>query len=317
MTPAVSVVFPVCDRLAYLQEALDSVLAQEFTDFELIAVLDGVGDAVRQAVTGRRDPRIRVVDLPVNMGLSNARNHGLKLARAPYIALMDSDDVALPHRLGTQHAWMQAHPETTVLGGGAIKLLEDGSRVPLRYPETDGRIKSLLLRVDGSIIDPASFYRTEFVRSHGIWYDVRLPRDQDHRFWVDMMRAGARFHGDREPVLLYRRHESNLTLDRSRVDIEKSQVREALLPLFFPTLTTQDHRVLVRGMAETVNMSVDECCHFITAVNQAAQEGRSFYGEDREALRELLARYRGRIHQAMRPTSAGPASPGAAAPAAT
>jgi glycosyltransferase involved in cell wall biosynthesis len=290
MTPAISVVFPVGDRLPFLEEALDSVLAQGFTDFELIAVLDGVGDAV----TRRRDDRVRIVDLPVNMGLSNARNTGLKLARAPYIALMDSDDVALPQRLATQHAWLEANPEVTVLGTSAIKL-QGEQRLSMHYPETDGQIKARLLRVDGVIIDPTSMYRTQFVRRAGIWYDSGLPRDQDHRFWVDMMRAGARFHALRDELLLYRRHDSNLTVDRTHVDIEKSRVREALLPLFFPELSGHDYRVLVKGMREKVEMTFDEACHFLTAINRALQEGRSFYGEDRTELRSLLAGLRLRV----------------------
>lgn len=297
MNPKISVVFPVGNRLEFLPEAIESVLAQTFTDFELIVVLDGVFPEVLACVESYRDERIRLVRMPLNLGVSNARNAALRSARAPYAALMDSDDVALPHRFATQHAWLEAHPELTVCASNAVKITDSGQRRPMLYPETDGMIKSRLLLVDSSMLNPTAMMRVDFIRRHRIEYDANLPRDQDHRFYTEMMRAGGSFYGIQQQLLLYRRHATNATKNLDAVDVEKTRVREVVLPAFFPELTGMEYRMLLKGMCIDSAMSFDEACLFVVALNKAAREGRSFYGEDRAELRRILGMYRQRVQK--------------------
>ncbi len=307
MNPKISVIFPVSDREAFLAQALESVLAQDFADFEVLAVLDGVSAPVQAIIDAYRDERIRVIRLPMRLGTSNARNAGLLAARAPYLALMDSDDVAMPHRFARQHAWMEAHPELTVCGSNSVKLMLDGRRVPMRYPETDGLIKARLLLVDSAILNPTAMFRTDFVLRHRLRYDANFPRDQDHRFYVEMMRHGASFYGLQEELLLYRRHPGNATQDRTTADEDKTRVREVLLPLYFPELTGQECRVLLKGLCQQVQMTLDEVCHFVAVVNKAAQETRVFKGEDRPELRRILGSFRQRALQSLGGAMAPPA----------
>ena len=99
-TPAISVVLPVYNAEAYVREAVQSILAQSFTDFELIIINDGSTDgsgAILRELAAR-DTRIVLVERP-NGGLVSALNEGLEMARADLIARMDADDVAMPERL--------------------------------------------------------------------------------------------------------------------------------------------------------------------------------------------------------------------------
>ena len=82
MQPRVSVIFPVHQREAFLQDAIDSVLSQTMPDFELLIIDDGAGPRVGKLLDDQTDPRIRLIRLPVNLGVSAARNAGLKAARA-------------------------------------------------------------------------------------------------------------------------------------------------------------------------------------------------------------------------------------------
>jgi len=302
MAPKISVIFPIGDRPAFLAEALESVLGQSFSDFELLVVLDGVSEPVQAIVESYRDERIRIIRLPLNLGVSTARNAAMLVARAPYMALMDSDDVALPQRLAQQHAWMQAHPEITVCGSNAVKLLEDGRRASMVYPQTDGIIKARLLLVDSAILNPTAMLRSDFVRQHDLRYDANFPRDQDHRFYVEMTRLGATFCVLPEELLLYRRHAGNVTRDLDGVDQEKTRVRELLLPLYFPDLSGEDYRVLLQGLCRRVDMTLEQACHFLVAVDKAMRETRSFRGEDRDELRSLLARFGQRVRQKIAPS---------------
>ena len=105
----VSVVIPAYNRERYLADAVDSVLAQTFTDFELLIVDDGSRDRTVEIAKSYRDPRIRLVRHERNRGVAAARNTGVAEARGAYVAFLDSDDVAYPDRLARQVAFLDAH----------------------------------------------------------------------------------------------------------------------------------------------------------------------------------------------------------------
>jgi glycosyltransferase involved in cell wall biosynthesis len=116
MAPRVTVFIPVYNRVAFVAEAIDSVLQQELADFELLVIDDGSTDGSVDVIRSFRDPRMRAVYHERNLGIPVTRNHGLDLARGNYIALLDSDDRARRRRLGVQADFLDAHPEIAVVG---------------------------------------------------------------------------------------------------------------------------------------------------------------------------------------------------------
>ena len=113
------------------------------------------------------------------------------------------------------------------------------------------------------------------------------------------MRRGATFYGLQEELLLYRRHAENVTRDSAGVDAEKTRVREVLLPVFFPELTGNEYQILLRGLCQDVQFTLEEACRFIVAIMKAMNETRSFKGEDRQELRRILALYHRRVLQSL------------------
>ncbi|HEY7173441.1 MAG TPA: glycosyltransferase family 2 protein, partial [Micromonosporaceae bacterium] len=101
-TPEISVVIPTFDRPALVMRAVRSVLAQTLDDIEVVVVVDGPDDATHSALATVADPRLRVVMLPDQGGAPNARNVGVREARAPWTAFLDDDDEWLPGKLATQ-----------------------------------------------------------------------------------------------------------------------------------------------------------------------------------------------------------------------
>lgn len=306
MTPLVSVVFPVGDREAYLREAVESILSQTLTQFEFLIVEDGVGVPVAKILDEFQDPRIRRIRLPIPMGIGTARNAALLAAKAPYLALMDSDDVALPHRLATQYEWMQSHPEVTVCGSNAIKVFSDGRRVNMRYPGTGALIMSRLLLVDSAIINPTAILRADFIRRHSLRYDAGFRRDEDYRFFVEILRHGGTFHNLPEQLLLYRRHAANITNDQTDFDKLKTTVRELLMSEFFPDLTAAEVRPLLKTFHQQMRMGLDEACLCLAALNHALKEDRSILGEDRAELKKILNHCRTRVVRMFQSTRPGP-----------
>ena len=290
--PKISIIFPVGNRKAYLREAIESILTQTFTDFELIMVADGIEPSVMSILESYHDERIHLIRLPINMGICAASNAALSAARAPYMALMDSDDVAQPHRLATQYEWMESHPQITVCASNAVKILEDGSRVAMKYPELDGVIKARLMIVDSAILNPTTIFRSEFVRRHRLKYDANFIRDGDHRFFVDMLRCGAVFHGLQEELLTYRRHFQNATNDMTGFDDYKTRIREMLAPVFFPELTGVETAALLAAFRSDFSGHPEDVHRSLAAVDKAMLEGRSLVGEDRAELNNILSAVR-------------------------
>lgn len=292
--PQISVILPVGEREAFLREAIQSILVQDFTDYELLIVTDGVSPSVMSIVKSFADPRVRIIKLPIAGGISAARNAGIAAAKAPLIALMDSDDVALPSRLRTQHAFMMANPDVTVCSSNAIKLLPDGTRGPMAYPLTDGQIKARLIIVDSSVLNPTAMFRRDFIVEHGILYDPSFRIDEDHRFYADMIIAGAKFQGLPEALLLYRRHHLNTTNNRDKADYFKNRVRMGIFPFYFPRLNGNEMRHLADAMSidQPVNINTGKSLY---ALDKALKEKNIYFGEDREEIQRILAAYRARL----------------------
>lgn len=145
--PKVTVFIPVYNREHYIGEAIESILAQNFPDFELLLVDDGSTDRSVEIMRSYGDARIRVVCNEHNLGIPQTRNRGLELARGPYIALLDSDDQACPGRLIKQVTFLDQHPDYVQVGG-RIKFMDKHGQ-PLkkkkRQPSTFEDIQAQLL----------------------------------------------------------------------------------------------------------------------------------------------------------------------------
>ncbi len=184
--PAVSVLMPVYDAGRFLTAALESILAQTFADFELIAIDDGSRDD-SSAVLARfaaRDPRIRVLSQE-NRGIVATLNRALELARAPLVARMDADDLSRPDRFAKQIAYLRQHPEVAAVSG-AMDVIDDGGAY-LRtdaFPTLPGAIESELIHRNCFCHAPV-MARTETLRSIG-GYRGRVQYAEDYDLWLRM-----------------------------------------------------------------------------------------------------------------------------------
>jgi hypothetical protein len=209
--PRVTVVIPVFNAEAYLAAALESVLGQTRSDLELIAVDDGSEDGSLEVLErfARSDRRIRVLTNDQNLGLSASRNRGWRLARTPYIAFLDADDVALPDRLARQLEFLDAHPSVAAVGGTVITIDGSGRRIStVRYPPGNRAIQSRLLQHWCPICQSALTMRRAALEAVG-GYRFRCVEDYDF-----LLRLSERFElaNLRETVLLYRLHPNQLSL---------------------------------------------------------------------------------------------------------
>ncbi|MFC1764328.1 glycosyltransferase family 2 protein [Planctomycetota bacterium] len=203
MSKAITVLMSVFNSQAYLAEAVESVLAQSWPDFEFLIFDDGSSDDSWKILQSYSDPRIQLVKNEKNIGLSATLNRGLVMIESPYIVRMDADDIARPHRLKQQFEFMETHPEVDVCGTWA-RYFGRESRT-WRPPEQDTAIRAKLL-MDCPLAHPSVMIRTSLLRKHGLRYSEESRYCQDYRLWADCAPFGN-FHNLPEVLLHYRLHE--------------------------------------------------------------------------------------------------------------
>ncbi|WP_293861370.1 glycosyltransferase family A protein [uncultured Alsobacter sp.] len=276
-TPLVSVLVPAFNAAPFLAEAIGSLLAQTLTDFELIVVNDGSTDETGAIARSFADPRIRVHDLPVNMGEAQAANLGLALARGRYLARLDADDIALPHRLAMQVAELDRRPDIEVLGSNMLVFPKPRSTTTV--PGTDAAIKATFMLAAGNLMNPTTCLRMDFVRRHGLRYDPMLRKGVDLAFWIACMRKGARFANLAEPLVRYRIHGGNLSRQAGSVN----GIVQDLAIAFFPDLPSSRARRLA-DLFVPRRLGWTDAIATVEAAALAKDHDRSVFGEDRPLL---------------------------------
>jgi glycosyltransferase involved in cell wall biosynthesis len=197
---------PVRDGERFVGEAVESVLGQTLADLELIVVDDGSTDSTPALLAGfaRADARVRVLTQAVG-GLTSALNAGCALVRAPLIARMDADDVALPDRLERQAAFLDAHPDVALLGGGIV-LVDEAGREFDREP---GRAAPDL-SVQNELVHGTVVMRADAFRALG---GYRLDQSEDYDLWLRFDER-HRVAALAEPVIRYRVHSGQFSVTK-------------------------------------------------------------------------------------------------------
>ncbi len=187
MQPKVSVVMSVYNAAPHLRDAVSSVLAQTFRDFELLIINDGSTDASGQILKEFTDPRIRIIEQE-NRGLVTSLNRGVRESKGEYIARMDADDICLPGRLHSQVTYLDAHPAIALLGAFVSTMDEDGNPLApvVRFPIQHQDIWQKLGRRPWVVCHPAVMYRRQVAMDIGL-YDPAFAHAEDVEFFARLM----------------------------------------------------------------------------------------------------------------------------------
>ena len=189
----ITVLLPVFNGGPYLRPAIESVLAQTLTDFELLVIDDGSTDGSLEVARSYGDPRLRVLENGSNLGLTASLNRGLRETRAPLIARQDADDLSARDRLARQAEAMGRRPELALLGTQADVIDARGRRTGFiaRSCAQDGIRWELLF--DNAFVHSSVMFRREVVFDEAGGYDEGLRYCQDFALWsVSFARTPSR-----------------------------------------------------------------------------------------------------------------------------
>ncbi len=204
--PLVSIIMPVYNCESFVADAIDSMLRQTLSDFELIIIDDHSLDNTRPVIESYRDRRIIFIQKEANSGLISSLNLGIATARGQYIARMDGDDISDGTRLEKQIAYFQEHPEVMICGT-ACRLL--GSDQLIQFPSDHDEIKMCLLEYC-PLIHPTVMFRKQFFTGHKLFYNKEFEWAEDYELWTRAVWLG-RLGNLPTPLLSYRLHPKQVT----------------------------------------------------------------------------------------------------------
>lgn len=211
-TPKISVIMPVYNTAKYLNEAINSILNQSFTDFEFIIIDDCSTDGSLEIIKSYKDERIILIQNEINKGYVFGLNYAISIAKGKYIARMDSDDISIHKRLKTQWDILESDKEM-ILCGSNIQIVNSSNVV--KFPETHKEIKKELL-LNNIIAHPSVMIKKASLFFRAEPYVAKFMPAEDYELWTCLIFQG-KFYNIQTPLLEYRKHENQISNSKSRI----------------------------------------------------------------------------------------------------
>lgn len=233
--PKISVIMPIYNtKREYLVEAIDSVLQQTYTDFELLLIDDGSSVDIEGIVSAYSDSRIKYFKLLKNHGAAYARNFGIKKSSGEFIAFLDSDDIALPERFNIQVCFFENN-QTVDCVGSDVLIIPEGKK--LQFPIQHDDIIIFLLFKGCAFTQSSVMIRKKILIEHNIYYKEEYVPSEDYAFWLDLI-GYTNFANINEILVKYRWHGSNISIEKAEIQqslSKKAKIQRLLNLVDFST----------------------------------------------------------------------------------
>lgn len=237
MFPLVSILMPVYKTAPYLREAMDSMLAQTFTDFELIVLNDCSPDNAEEILDTYSDPRIVRYKGEKNQGLANVLNIGMSMARGKYIARMDSDDISLPTRLETQVRFLEEHLDIDLCSCG-MELFDAKTGRWIRTSNKEQvKIEALFY---SPVLHASSVWRKESFDKHNLRFRQEMVPAEDYDLWCRAIAKGVQLVNISDCLYLYRIRPDQATENTTLTSAKEIVVRKDFLSNIYPSLDERE-----------------------------------------------------------------------------
>jgi len=225
-SPRVSVLLSVYNGAAFVGEAIESILEQTFSDFELLVIDDGSTDASLEIVTRYRDPRVHVIRNESNLGLTRSLNIGLASARGEFVARQDADDLSHRERMRRQVDFLDANPEVALLGTQTAATRNGRATRVRGWPKATGSLAiRWQLMFDSPFVHTSVMFRRRIVWDELGGYDESFRTSQDFELWS---RLAARYELSNLPEALVQSRPRPLSVSKSYAKDDVARVQDLL-----------------------------------------------------------------------------------------
>lgn len=218
-SPIISVILPVYNCEKFVSEAVQSVLNQTFSDFELLIIDDCSTDATVSLIQSFSDDRINLILKEKNSGYTDSLNYAISIAKGKYIARMDGDDVCLPTRFQKQIEAMESDKEV-ILCGTAIQII-DSDKI-LKHPVNHEDIK-VKLCFSNAFFHPTVLFRKDVFTN--LRYNKEFEPAEDYDLWTQLVFKGKVMNID-EVLLNYRVHQNQISNYKNEIQINAMTIAQ-------------------------------------------------------------------------------------------
>jgi glycosyltransferase involved in cell wall biosynthesis len=274
LKPRISVITSCFNAEKWLNECIESVRSQTFSNFEYILIDDGSSDGTRQIMEKHAalDKRIRLVFKP-NTGLSDSLNQGFRIARGAWIARLDADDISDPCRLELQIKHAESNPRVVFVGSDSALIDLNGKLIhEVKYPTSHHKLKHNLLTGRKFPAHSSALISTRAFQMVG-GYRNRLRRAEDRDLWLRLLDIGE-LRSVNRPLILLRKHNENISND----DNGYTQFVDAVA-------CTVSYFLRLKGAQDPIELDNDLFLNFMSLIRSHLD--RQDFLRHREAMRYL------------------------------
>ena len=295
-----AVILPAYNAENFIAECLESLLNQTFSDFCILAVNDASTDNTGKILEtyAAKDARLRVYHFSENQGEPAVMQFAMDMLNymnVEYVALMDADDICVPHRFERQVQYLDEHPEIDILGSNA-QLFNDGQTDKTTkistLPLLDKDIKAHFSLARDHIINPSSMWRHSSIKALGINY-AQTATAPDFHMWVQCALHKKTFANLAEPLLLYRLHPGQESKKHDKISESVQYSMELWISHLFPELTPKEVSLLSLILhGKTIKLRTEEFEIAFSAYDKVRSNNEiSLFGEDRETMFSILDKH--------------------------
>ena len=245
---------PVYNEEKYLEEAIESILTQTFTDFELIIVNDGSTDSSLETIKRYNDRRIKLINNSKNLGIAKSLNIALKEAKGKYIARQDADDVSLPNRLEEQLKYLEANLEVGVVGTNVYNIREDGTVVGSSSLDLEPTFEKLLK--GNRIVHGSVMVRKHVLEEHN-YYNEDFLCSQDYELWLRISKEYV-IKNIKNPLYKLRSHKGRLSTERFK--------HQAIQSIFAKRMAKNNSNIDLKSPIEADSLSLNERISYLKII---------------------------------------------------
>ena len=248
--PGVTVLMPVYNAGAYVAEAIESVLAQTYAEFEFLIINDGSTDDTLSVVKRYNDTRIKLIDQK-NKGLIDTLNEGILISKGEIIARMDGDDVCLPNRLEAQLEFLKQNPGHVMVGAEADVMDKDGNYLMHLIPiaHTHEEITEKINAKCPFIHPSVTFYKKAVIEAGE--YPANALTFEDHLLWKKLLTIG-KISNLRQILLKVRFNPESVTIDEKWRGPEFIELRKRSIENGF---VTEQDAIELKRIIKSQNLS--------------------------------------------------------------
>lgn len=206
----ITVLLPLYNGQRFLRKAIDSILAQTYSHFQLLIIDDGSTDESVSIVKSYSDPRIHLLHNESNIGLAATLNRGLQEAKTVWVARHDQDDISFKDRFARQLAYLKKHPDTVLLGGQGTMIDEGGRFQRPLYVPSDRLAVQFRACFGNPFLHGSVVMNREVVLNEFGGYKKNGSDCEDFELWTRMLQKNKKITNLKNRLIYYRQHPNSM-----------------------------------------------------------------------------------------------------------